>query len=80
MNSRSSGAIPVTRLGTSCGTVRSHLKALKDKKGLNSKGAPNTWEDGSPQSSLKGPQKALLLQSKMHGIMHTIREPDAHIE
>ena len=38
MNSRSSGAIPVTRQGTSRGTVLVCLKALKDKKGLNSKG------------------------------------------
>ena len=46
------------------------LKALKDKKGLNSKGVP-TREDGSPQSSPMGPRKALLPQSKIGGIMHT---------
>ena len=47
------------------------LKALKDKKGLNSKGVPNAWEDGSPKSSPTGPHKALLPQNKMCGVTHT---------
>ena len=42
MNSRSSGATPVTKQDTFCGDCPVHLKALKDKKGLNLKGVPNT--------------------------------------
>ena len=52
------------------------LKALKDKKGLNSKGVPNTGGTEAPKAAQWGPQKALLLQSKMCGITHTAQEPD----
>ena len=41
MNSRSSGATPVTKQDTSHGTALSASRLLKDKKGLNSKEALN---------------------------------------
>ena len=47
------------------------LKALKDKKGLKLEEGTKHGEDRSPQSSPKGPHKALFLQSKMRGVTHT---------
>ena len=44
MNSRSSGAILVTRPGHFSRDCSVCLKALKDKKGFNLKGAPNTGQ------------------------------------
>ena len=49
MNSRSSGATPVTKQGISCGTAPVCLKALKDKKGLNLKGVPNMGGQKPPK-------------------------------
>ena len=45
------------------------LKALKDKKGLNSKGGTKHGRTEPPKQPM-GPWKALLPQSKMCGVMH----------
>ena len=49
MNSRSSGATPVTKQGISHADCPVRLKALKDKKGLNLKGAPNMGGQKPPK-------------------------------
>ena len=82
MNSRKNDVTPVMRLGTSPMQLPSpDCKSLKDKKGLNVKGALNAWEDGSPKSRPKGPWKVLLPQGKMCGSRHTVvQKPNPCIE
>ena len=51
MNSRSSGATLVTKQDTSHGIAPVHLKALKDKKGLNSKGGTEHRRTEAPKAA-----------------------------